>query len=229
MEIESGSGNSTTFQSKKRKYSAYAKPVAKNGKIDADALNKKLISLQKQIKTVSGVDEVRFKSTSGASTLSSTGVIVLLNGMSEGDSEGTREGVSITLKSYTEHLQFITADATNVMRRILVWDKQTNGAAPALSDILEDSTTLPLLSPKKWENRKRFQFLKDDILNVSTYTPQLLSKLYLKLKGKKTNYLSNVNTSAGITSGGLYLVMFSDSGAATHPAYNYFVRMTYTP
>lgn len=230
MEIESGAGNKSTF--KRRKYNGpQNKPVAKNGKVDGEALNKKIASLQKQITSVSGVDEVRYKTSALSGSLDNViGVVGLLNGMVQGDGENQREGDTIICKTLDERLQFEASDASNCIRRIIVWDRQTNGAGPVLADILEDPFTIPYLSPKKWENRKRFQFLKDDYFNVSSpYQPVLLSKMHLELKNRRTHYIANDSSNVGMGSGSLYVVLMSDSAALNHPTFDYYYRLTYNP
>lgn len=228
MEVETPMANTQTW--KKRKFStAFTKPVAKNGKIDPDALNKKLAAMQKQMKTLSKDQaEIRYKDVVATTqTVSTSGAFSLLNGMTTGDIDGTHEGSASNMKSVQETIAFTVADASNIIRRIILWDKEPKGAAPTLAEVLQDAVTQPTYSPRNWINRDRFQFLKDDLFILNTTNSVVSSKLYLKMKGKKTIYATSAIDITGIASGALYALLVSDSNVSTHPGYNAYWRVVY--
>lgn len=90
---------------------------------------------------------------------------LLLNGIATGDDGTTRDGRKILTKSILVRWQLINdADETaggNVVRIVLVYDKQANNAAPAVTDIFTENN---VLSTNNLNNADRFVILKDKLI-----------------------------------------------------------------
>lgn len=165
-------------------------------------------------------------------SISQTATLTLLNGISQGDGEGAREGKEITLQGVYIRGSLAGADTTNVSRVMIVIDKQCNGAAFGATDLLEAGGDPHALFNK--QEVKRFIVLYDRTFATSGTGPNnTVFKKYIDLtrKGKKggykTIYNQNVSTVAGISTGSLYLFTVSDSGAATHPALTGNIRLKF--
>jgi len=124
---------------------------------------------------------------------------------------------------------------TTAVRIMVVYDNQTNGAAPIGSDILQDISiagdtshvNLGVYAGNKRSGTKRFYTLMDEKIVLSTATASTESAAsalanlpegqrfidrYIKLKGLPTRFKGNNGTALGsvadIASGGLFLVVF---------------------
>lgn len=160
---------------------------------------------------------------------------ILLNGCTAGASYYNRIGAKIRMKS----IQF-KANVTNaataiegILRWLIVYDKQTNGVMPAITDILETrdfsgTATTTIYSCLKTENRERFEIVRDKTWHSPsvTNTGGVLTNLsfpsdddemefseFLKLKSRKTCYKASTGAVGDITTGGLYMFCLI-SGAA---------------
>lgn len=137
-----------------------------------------------------------------------------INTPSSGTASTNRIGAVICSKSvyYQFVLNMGTAAAPIVVRHMLIWDRQSNGALPALSDILQNVTVgQVVLSPMNLFNRERFVVLADDRITMSpnadiiTYT-----------KGYRTvNQNSTFSAATTPTTGCLFVLFASDEAAGT--------------
>jgi len=122
----------------------------------------------------------------------------------------------------------VNADAYNEVRIITFIDRQSNGTAPALADVLEAIGT-PTNTMMRWDNRKRFKILRDVTIATDTDDPQENRDIYIPLKNVKTVY-NNLITGliADIISGAIYHLFVSDSGVVSHPTLACYTRFVYT-
>lgn len=113
-------------------------------------------------------------------------------------------------------------DASDVVRIMLVKDKQTNGAVAAVTDILEDDQ---VLSFNKLENKGRFTILKEVIVEVNSTAAAYDGTNVVHNIGTKyfsffhecnipIEYSGNGGTVADLTTNNVFLVAISISGAA---------------
>lgn len=112
-----------------------------------------------------GGKELNFVDTTVAVNVNTTGSVTLLNGMAQGTTASTRIGRRIQMKSI-EFKLFVQADSTaltNVTRYAIVLDKQSNGAAPAFTDIYDAAAPTAL---RNISNKARFWVLYDSGLQV---------------------------------------------------------------
>lgn len=104
----------------------------------------------------------------GASTASdTTGDIALLNGVTQGSDYANRIGRKVGLMGISLAYNAAATVGTGVdqvMRFLIVYDKQTNGSALTITDVLDavSVTAHPNLS-----NRERFVIVWDKVTNIS--------------------------------------------------------------
>lgn len=152
---------------------------------------------------------------------------------------------SLHFKGFIFPTQATTSVASAFLRVIIFYDAQPNGAAPGISDLLEDSASgspTNFLSEINLNNRQRFMILREKkfivgpTTNTTNYGQSLLQDgsqclvidEFIKLKRLETCFNAvNGGTIADITTGSLYVVALCDntstSGAWTL-SYNARVR-----
>lgn len=152
----------------------------------------------------------------------------LLNGIALGSENNNRIGRKVLLKSLYLRLFIskVAGTAQNYsfpVRILIVYDRQTNGAAPALSDILSSATGAAVESPNNLNNVDRFYTCYDITREVQvtggnstnyTFTGVYMTK-YCKLNLPQTFKSSAGTTVSDIATGSMYLFAIADSTAAT--------------
>jgi len=108
------------------------------------------------------------------------------------------------------------AGTTQTGRVLLVYDKQSNLAAPTILNVLN---TISPTSQKNLDNRKRFRILMDKTFDLGAKATGVGERLtfekYIKLNTPVQYNTANNGTIADIVSGSLYLITLGDvaSGA----------------
>jgi len=155
---------------------------------------------------------------------------ILINGMTRGDDNNQRIGREVLMRSvmlsYTTYVNVVSGTDVRV-RIMIVYDRQTNTLAPAITDILNGSTEV---SVRNLSNVRRFSILYDVVHVINSYIEpfgQLYRKYYRRLNHPVVYNSGNAGTVADIVTGSLYLVAFS-STAADSPGLRYSVRIRYT-
>lgn len=183
-----------------------------------------------------------------AQTISTTAGFHLLNGIQAGTGFFNRVGNRVTNKSL--HLVGQIVKNTNTpsglseyLRVMVVYDKQANGAQPAIADLLLDTADDATTTTNSWSgininNRDRFQVLMDNRVSVANdgataedetdaaiidYTVNKVNvNRYMKLNDLETMYKSSTNPAAigDVAVGALWLVTFGNLPALNSP-YNF--------
>lgn len=131
-----------------------------------------------------GRDELKVIDVASAvngSTAAGGGSITLLNGVSQGTDYTNRIGRKVILKSLLVRLNVVpnianSAPQGDIIRVMVVYDCQTNAAAPVLSDII-NAGSITYQSPMNLNNRDRFKILADKFLTMeaNVYTAGALT------------------------------------------------------
>jgi len=154
----------------------------------------------------------------------------LLNGVSQGVTPTTRVGRRLTMRSlYIRWFLQLASTTTggSPVRMLVVYDKQTNGAAPAVTDIV---LTDELTSPMNLSNSKRFMALCDQTWEcIGTGGPQsLVFSKFIKMNKTMEFNNGNAGTVADITSGSIYVLCWSGNGlAVTQPLSVFYSRIRF--
>jgi len=178
----------------------------------------------------------------GTTTIDTTGSIGALNLIQSGSGFYNRIGRRIEMKSI--HFKGnITptanqATVTDYIRIVLIYDRQTNGAYPAIGDILQSTdqagaNTTNCYSGLNMNYRDRFSILRDMkiVIPECTNTAGVISttmaidptkplnnlEFFVKLKGLLTQYRADSNPAVigDIATGALYLVLLGNVANAT--------------
>ncbi len=168
--------------------------------------------------------ELHFNDVTASTTSTTTPALVLLNGLSLGDTASTRTGQSIKMDRLDFRFQ-LAVNATsivNFVRVLVILDKQTNAAAPTAADLLVASTPL---SPYTFGSQNRFVCLYDEVFALSTYGPGALTIASSLGANQHVIYnTGNTGTVADIVSNSLYMMHLSDQ-VANPPALSYYSRV----
>jgi len=141
-------------------------------------------------------------------------VPLLLNGLQLGTGGSNRIGRSILMKT----IYIWAAQAGTQSRHIILYDKQANGAAPAIADVFQVTTTAR--SPLNYSYLDRFALIYDQWLPLvgDTYT---VDNFDIELE---TYFNSgNAGTVADISSGALYYMLGGVPGGVSTP----YIRIEY--
>lgn len=186
-----------------------------------------------------GRDELKVIDTVVATAnLTLTAGFALINGVTQGTDFDARIGRRTVMKSIFIRFTLYpnvanSAPIGDFARIIVLYDCQTNGAAPAAGDVLK--TAADYLSPLNLNNRDRFKILHDKIvpMNPNVYTAGALTagdpmnkswKLFKKIN-METIFGGTAQTVGSIQTGSVY-IMYMSAGATSYStlAYNARVR-----
>lgn len=177
---------------------------------------------------------------------SATGFVQPLNRITAGSSFFQRIGRRIELQSVQYNLAIIPANGladgeypAEMLRMLLVYDRQTNGATPAIADILQSTNSAGTVftnneSLLNLNNRDRFIIVRDLKLLSPVFTIQagkivftgtadqqnwktMITDFTRKVNGLITQYKADSTPGAigDIATGGLFLVTFGASPVAS--------------
>lgn len=128
-----------------------------------------LQSLQKQVSNIRKSTEYKWWDTSQTSY--TTGTVTPINLVPLGDDANTRDGRKISIKSILITGYGAAADTKGAPRIMLVYDKQTNGSLPAITDILSENNWS---SAHNLNYRNRFKVLYDNVGGIGRNTNPLM-------------------------------------------------------
>lgn len=158
---------------------------------------------------------------------------VLLNLATAGTGPQNRIGRRILMRSVNYRFHLGEADgasatggigATNI-RVLVVYDKQTNGGNPAITDVL---TADSFQSPNNLANTDRFLIVSDQIFQTGDTTQATIGKHGRKLSLDTMFNNGGAGTVADVNSGGLFVFFSTANMAAGPPVINYYFRVRYT-
>lgn len=177
-------------------------------------------------------------------TTNTNGSIILANIVQSGTGSWNRIGKKITMKSLRlkgfinttitpTAVTFATSD--NLVRMIIIYDRQTSGGALptfdtmfGITDGAGNESCPDIYCPPRYDNMERFRVLKECIYDTNAgiimsggttnaTTVRNYFDEYISLKGLDSVFLSTANpiTSADIASGGLYVVFRAQNNGDT--------------
>ena len=177
--------------------------------------------------------------------VSLAGGVALLNGIAQGTEIYQRVGRKVIMKSLLFRITIFN-DPTKqdpqgtALRIILVYDSQTNGAAPTVANIISNmqaaAYTPVVQTPMNLNNRDRFKVIKDWYFGcpAATYTagavtggaPDTKTKMCYKKLNHDVIFQGTGATSADIASGGVYVLIIADVADAKKVDYDCRIRFT---
>lgn len=170
-------------------------------------------------------------------SVTSTPNVVLLNGVAAGTDFTDRIGRKIVMKSLYLRAALYPADtvtADSVNRLLIVYDAQTNGAAPIITDVLKSSSPVAQLN---LNNRDRFKILWDKCISCGgqqNTATQALSNNHNQISIKKFKKLyhevlfgGTAATVGSIQTGSIYLITVSNVAATDQMTMLYSTRIRF--
>lgn len=159
-----------------------------------------------------------------------TGSITDLTSIAQGDTDQTRDGDQLYLRSIKGKAQIQVADTTNIVRFIIFqWYMDTNvvGSAPTVSQILQSvGTAIGPMSGYNHDGRYNFRILYDRTCFLDTTDKVQCGLQWYINKGLRRKMQFHGGATGGKNK--IYLLLLSDSGAATHPSVAYYNRTAYS-
>lgn len=181
-------------------------------------------------------DELKVTDTATVvAAVTQAGVVSLLNGTATGTDYTNRTGRKMITKSVLIRLfintNLVSAQQGDVVRVIIFVDKQSNGALPAVADVLNTAT---YAEPMNLNNRDRFIIIRDTIFTMSpaVYAAAALTagapvtrmaKHYKKVSFE-TIFSGTTNGIASIASGSLCILYISQFASVSTITYNVRTR-----
>lgn len=191
---------------------------------------KKMYNIAKQVynkETRSQVGYHYHDDSSGSAQVSTTGAIyTLTKGIPQGDTQKSRTGSMVTLKSMLLRYAVKGADATNLMR-VIVFQWNCSGD-PTMADVIQSTASEQWLQPLNTENSSNINVIHDNLIAL-TYTGTAITcyKEYKKWKfGLKSFWTEGAATNE---KGNIYMLVISDSNVTAHPEFQHHVRFRYLP
>lgn len=150
--------------------------------------------------------------------------VLTVNAMGQGVSSSTRVGNRIVMDRLEVTIQLNNEAAIlhprQPVRLVVVYDYQTNGAAPALLDVIK---TYPLYGYQDTDRFDRFDILLDEIIDYNTFgiptvtgsDAIMIERFSVLLGGLKTTYNAAAAGVASVTTGGLFVMVVGTSAAGT--------------
>lgn len=159
----------------------------------------------------------------------SSGLYVDLVAMAQGDSDTTRDGDQLTIRSLECNWSWSMesgGDFTNIGRLIIFQWFSTEDPTAAVTNVLLNAVTSVELSPYNHDLRYEFRILLDITDAMSIVGPGCFHHRKYITKGFKDR---KVQFTAGTTVGTnkLYALAISDSSVAIHPTFSYSFKLNY--
>jgi len=158
-------------------------------------------------------------------------VLTLLNGCAQGTTASTRLGRRILMKSLLIRWHFAintTTAGNDSIRVLIIYDSQTNGTAPAATDVL---LTDEFGSPMNLSNSRRFKVLIDELVPcIGTAGPgSACGTRYVKGEWPVEFNTGSAGTVGDIQSGSIYMLTSQGGKLITAaPAGDVYARIRYS-
>lgn len=192
----------------------------------------RISTINKKIRSIQSKEELKYIDTLHNTSIPTSGTLQLLNGVALGDDNNEREGKEISLTSIQFRAQFYSVTGqltTSVIRMLIFYDMQANGAAPTAATLLDNTVITSLwLAPYNREYQKRYKILYDKIIQLTPQvvlnttagdtTTVLAVEKYVRKKirlGRTVKYIGDTAAITSIATNSLYLLLISDASSNT--------------
>lgn len=203
-----------------RRYSSYSK---------RPSVNKMATYAWKGVKSIRSLINVerKYHDVSASTTPNSSGTIINLSNIAQGNDYNNRDGNSILLQSHLMRFDMgNNASALQTFIRCIIFsDNDQRGADPAVTDVLESAGTN---SPLNHFVNKRFTIYRDFKVNLETNNQTACKKLFYRFPTPThCKYQSTAGADASNYEGAMYMLLISDQGTNT-PTINWHSRLRFT-
>lgn len=161
--------------------------------------------------------ELKYDNGTVTTTVSTTGSVVQMLDVANGTGSSERIGKSIMLHDMTLNYNILPNAASSrlLWRCVIVYDRQTNGAAPSVTDVMH---TTAVESMYNADNQTRFKVLYDqsgvivtNATGIDIEYKTIYRNIKISLKGLRTEYSGTGSTSASIIKGGIYMILLGNT------------------
>lgn len=154
--------------------------------------------------------------TAGVTAASNAANVTFLNGVAQGVGAGQRVGRMIRMKSLLLRWMASFAPTTagaSALRLLVVYDRSSNGAAAAATDILVANT---IAAPMNLGNASRFLTLIDELVPcLGGSTPAVAISRFIVLDDLPVEYSGTGATTASIATGAIRMFVWQDGNIIT--------------
>lgn len=186
--------------------------------------------LATRVKKLEHTEELKYADSYDASVITTTGYMLHLTGIAQGDDFNQRVGEEIVAKYLNMKLRLTKAASVNApqVRCIIFWDMQNNGVGPTfltstdpIQAVLDNSTvTNIMLSPHNYRTKDRYHILWDKVITInpqdSLSTSAHIYKKNIKLSGAKIKYGSSSGSIAATVGRALYFSIVGSGASAVN-------------
>ncbi len=195
----------------------FAKPKRLKAKFKPrrNVVKSALVARVRKLEKKTSAIESKFSDlTSAVITIpSALAIIQPVHLIQQGDQASQRNGDSITLTSIQAKFLLTTGTAgdNNLVRFLVVHDKQCNGAVFAAADLFLDASAQDILnSPLNLDNKHRFRVLLDQYVQINDAgVANHVWKMYKKLN-MKIRYDATAGAITDVTSNNIYVCFVGD-------------------
>lgn len=158
-------------------------------------------------------------SSTTASIDNATGLVTSLNSIPVGTGPTQRIGNQVSIKSiyYQYVLNFGTGPVPNAIRHLVVWDRQSNGAAALMNQVLTAGSDF-LVAPLSLAYRDRFTVLVDERTTLSPNGDQIRFCSGFRKINQRCDFIGNPIP----TTGNLFSIFVSDETVVANEPTVYF-------
>jgi len=200
-------------------WGAPARPIKKAKTVATKSYVKRLIARNEEMKYAIINQSYDATTTPGLYCLSNT---------SQGDNGGTHVGDESTMKNIELRMLVSVADATNAVRVVLFrWKPNIGYVSPGAGSILKDATSPGFLTSTYLEDGEdMYQVYYDEVflLAAAGGNPEQVSRRVQRRFNLKCDFLTGTSNSSNM----LYLMLMSDSSAATNPTVQFMSKVGFT-
>lgn len=157
-------------------------------------------------------------------TVGTTSEFTLINSVSQGDTQSSRNGNKIMCNYLTGNFDIKVDPSATVptqFRVLFVYDKQTNGAAPTYAEIISPTAIYGLRNVNEYY---RFKILYDKTFWVDNIGPSTKHVRFNKKFKLQTRFDSTTGVVSAISMGSIYMVVVS-SDNTNQPTFQGAVRL----
>lgn len=175
--------------------------------------------IKQQVKSsLISTKELKWDTYINSWSASTTPIVQRLNAPSQGDAYNSRDGDEFQYVNIYGNLQYDKADPIQQIRfTVIQWFPDTSLDSPTATIVYSDITR-PWLSPFNPDPKLRIKYkvLYDDLININDDVSVIRRKMYLPMKSFRRTVCTPGSTITGRNY--VYMIISSDSSAATHPA-----------
>ncbi len=183
--------------------------------------------VRQMIKSSKLTDELKYNNVASNTSASNTVGFADLTSIAVGTSYFTRVGNSVTVKRIILRFNVVLADTTNIFRwAIFIWHCNDTNDTPSAGELLTDvsGATAQSLSPFVAVKPSNFKILQQGIINLDVAHVNVAKELDFPLNHSVMYDPLSSNTGREH----IYLMYWSDSGAVSHPSFNYNALIYYS-